>query len=201
MSRWAFAGILVSLGWMALGIEARGAGDGRVASGVWHVGSGCERPGCETTRLLIEVSRGRDIGDELSVVTRDAQGRPRQVFRRAEGDRFLGMYPTRDVGGHLVTVWIGGSAYKLAVLREKDGHVTQVLATGSESMPEVVYCASGEAMFLITHWTWTGSGDGRQKTPSETAILKWHGDAYAQVETSAWPERGARAMARCSLLK
>lgn len=188
---------LVCLGAL-FGTQPAGAeGSPGIASSPWRVGHRCAESDCSGSRLLeVTVSPAADLGEQL-VVSGAEKGRPHQLFRRAEGDHFLGAFPTRDVGGHLVTLWMG-RVYRISILAEKQGGIAEVLAAASASIPEVLYCTNGDAVVVVTEWGWKLAGDDRHWSPLAATIYRWRGGVYESAERTSWADRASRAMLQCA---
>jgi len=177
------------------------AGDNVIASSRWYVNC---KPGdapvikdCGSTHLLtVEVLRLDDGATKLRVS--DLQnGKSVHLAEFERGEDFLGMWPTRDSGGNLITLWVGGSANHLFVLHYAKGRIVPVLDDGAGSPPEFAECLAGEPAVLLTHWQMPSGAKDHLLRPTGSDVYCWSGESYAKATTAPWVERFARASSAC----
>jgi hypothetical protein len=136
----------------------------------------------------VTVEHSSDIGDRLSI-----RDEGRQVLWKVDaGDTFLGMFQTSG-GTNLTTLWVGGTSYRMRVLRADARGVRETLNTQSRSMPELVNCGDDEAVVIVSYWDWTTHGDTRVKEPTSAVLYRWQGNEYAESAPTPWSARFALA--------
>jgi len=167
-----------------------------IATGRWDAGCPCnntDKSDCCPPYSVEVVTRPGQVGATVLLRTKADGGKP--VFEMSKDAHFLGMFPTRDSGGNLVLLWIGGPAYTVSVLHAKDGHVREVLSARTESMPEWLRCSAEEPTMLSARWEWKLEAGARVKRPTQAVVFRWRGDTYAESGRVAWDERFANVCA------
>lgn len=185
-------------------VGERPRNDTLLASGSWDISRECSetrmpKSACNEDLANVEVLRQQDGPSRLRVSHLE-QGKMVQLAEIVRGDRFLGMIPTRDAGGNLITLWVGGSAYKVLVVRYADGQIKQVLDVGTRSVPELVWCAGSEPAMLVARWDVPVDSPDHTARPLGVAIYCWKGDTYVKATTVPWKDRFAGALAACGTL-
>jgi len=149
------------------------------AKALWDTGAADE------PILTCVVEKDRILGHQLRILRGSTE-----LFVLGEGDSFLGMFPTSESGGHLVTLWATGSAYKTLVLQSEPGGIRVVLDVGSRQFPEIVYeDVNDPPVFLITHHHWVVREGGREFVPETTQVFKFANGAYRAVARLPWLQR------------
>jgi hypothetical protein len=151
------AGLLVVL-WPPMDSAA-----GTVASLQWYAGD-------TTTPYSVVVTEVVEEGMMVRKLTISLDGRT--AFSFSDLDHFLGMAPTSDDGGLLVTYWIGGSAYHVRVLAKTAQGIALVLEDGSKRMPEVLQTEPYPTILLSD----MASGDKTMRT------YKWTGSEFKKMK-------------------
>lgn len=130
------------------------------------------------------------IGDVLTIYKKK-DSLWEEVFTFGEGDSFLGAFPMAEAGGHLVTLWVAGSAYRVRVLVYADGLVKLVLDTGSRMLPpEIIYREVGKkALIVITDLEWVKRETMRERLPLTARVYGWDGTGYKLEATVPWKDR------------
>jgi hypothetical protein len=152
---------------------------GVVAEAPWDTGA------VRQAVLTCVVQKDPIVGHTLTVLRDSAK-----IFAFGEGDSFLGMFPTRGSGGHLVTLWATGSAYRTLVFHFEQEEVRVVLDIGSKQFPEILYEGANEdPVFLVTHYRWVVHGGGRAFIPDTAEVFRWRDGAYHSVAKFPWKDR------------
>lgn len=122
---------------------------------------------------------------ERELVVIDTQGHHTSMFRTP--DSFVAMYPVGEEDALLITVWVGGSAYKVRVLSFMQSAPAIVLECGSKSFPEVIH--SGVAGTLILFGDVTG--DPAIEDNWRATRYSWDGSRISRLDEVPFSSRFA----------
>jgi hypothetical protein len=108
------------------------------------------------------------------------------VFKVDLDDGFIGMWPTKDENGDLVTLWEGPTAYHLEIIGFLNGKLEKLLSVGASIPPEIVYLSetNEKPCILITDTLGRGEPDKWR-----TSIYRWNGKTYKLTRSVAYRSR------------
>jgi hypothetical protein len=150
----------------------------QVAQVPWpHSNSTVDR--CE---ILEKHSSSGDLPErELTIV--DLQGHHTTVFRTL--DSLIAVYPIGEEDALLISVWVGGSAYKIRAISLEGGAPTIVLDAGSKSFPETIDRAAGGLWILLGDV----SGDPGLTQNWKSSRYGWDGNKMSKLDEVPFSSR------------
>lgn len=153
----AFMALVFALSFSSTGCVAKSSGSEEIFSTRWDGG---------TKEMFITVSKRIVDGVPMRTLTISEVDSKKVLFEETDGDNFQAGFATKDVGGRLVLVWQGGSAYRIEVLSESKQGVERKLTFGSRSMPELILGNDGNEVLIAStasdrtifdFYSWNGS--------------------------------------------
>jgi hypothetical protein len=113
---------------------------------------------------------------ERTLVIRDHDN---VLWTVSDFSRVVALFPTRDLNGFLVTVWQGGSAYRVRVFVFGDSKVRMVLDEGTYYFPELFDVdGDGTVEFLLRGRSDANTRDERL-IGSQLTAYKWDGKTFS----------------------
>jgi hypothetical protein len=151
--------------------------DGPAALLVWEG----ETEAQQALRCQVDSSRQR-----LTIVRPSPQGAVTLVELEPSAF-FVGMFPTREGGGNLITIWATANAYYVHVFAVVGGNVTTVLNAGTRLLPEILYVGQDPEPALVISTGVVLEDAGPR--PSTADIYRWRGGRYVLDRTVPWDKR------------
>ncbi len=156
-----------------------------VQKGEWCVPEGGDNQ--TLTHQVVEPSAGESA--KLFIIT----GPHKQVlYEDSAVGHPIGFFPMADCSDLLVTLWMGGSAYQVAVFAYQGKKVEQVLEIGCRALPEFAELNGLMPLEIIApkfEWVVDQSSGKRARFATKADIYAWDGRQFAVVEERAWLSR------------
>lgn len=138
--------------------------------------------------LICEVREENTGNYEVQVfsIIDNANSHRKIIYKHKTIDQPISIFPTKDVGGVLITIWESGSGYHIKAFSYSDQKIHEVLNSGSKYMPELVNMENGGIKIIITKT--------EANKPIKAMIYSWAGKKYVLQNTVSWEDRFVEAL-------
>ena len=147
---------------------------------IWTVVSGKD-----FMNLRCLVTKHPELGHQLKIF--DFK-KAKPIFEFKPGDSFVGMFPTGDAGGDLMTIWLGGSAYHFYIFSFQKNTISTIFEGGGYMMPEFVNIEGDDKPAIIVVNTMRPD-EKSIRHPTTAIIYRWNGNKYYKFKTTDWKGR------------
>ncbi len=110
-----------------------------------------------------------------------------------EDDFIVAIFPLKDVSSNLMTIWEGGSAYKIRVYSYFNGKIQKTLEETSRLYPELFFdnrdFGTPSIVITDTQLKKTRSAGKFEQQPTMSVIYKWNGTKFLKSKKVVWEKR------------